>query len=677
MDRIRKGRVPTRPMVPSSLKSQDGACNQHFGTIVSAPDLLDASSKPQDRVGQRGKGRSRWKARELSASSSSEQNRSASLERSRPEGLNFTAENTTAEVGDTTECVQLVDNRDIIGEAAETDDNVACASRNTETEKEEAIMKRLLELELSGSEHDMPELDQERNKQEQSDEVVALQAIFGEDFVVLEANEGLSQTRMISIHVEVSTNLNVFMKLQSYLNNTQNSIPRLPVPEWAASSDDSDLNVGRPVDKLHVCTLQFLPPIHLVYRLPRSYPSHSPPTFILSACWLNHRMLSSLCQVLDTLWEQQAGEVVIYSWAEWLRSSCLSHLGITDQLDLDICEKDGQDKRALSTPDVDIPWLVHYNEEQENNEFLKAVHTCFICFTEQLGKDFVRLACKHNFCYECMLSYAKINVKEGTVKKLQCPDTSCKSVIPPSILKHLLEEDEFNRWECLVLQKTLDSMVDVVYCPRCEIMCIEDEDHHAQCSGCFFSFCSLCKGSRHVGQDCMSTEARLRILQERQEVSKSGEARRRREQDIVNELLSMKYMQQETKQCPSCKMAISKVEGCNKVTCANCGQYICYRCNKAIEGYDHFREGCVLFDQSEIERWEYQMNVRQGAHNDASEHWRPCPNCRQLNLKIQNNNHIYCVACQNHFCALCRRMVRRSSEHYGVGPNKCRQHSSD
>lgn len=143
---------------------------------------------------------------------------------------------------------------------------------------------------------------------------------------------------------------------------------------------------------------------------------------------------------------------------------------------------------------------------------------------------------------------------------------------------------------------------------------------------------------------------------------------------------------------------------------------------------------CVLFDQEEIDRWEQQLNVQQlqqqnplqrapnalaglGAHRI-----RPCPNCRQPNFKVEiylqkpngmfhstsvcyfkvylfasnlrrgdthrnngtpflcdlqegNNNHIFCWACQNHYCALCYKMVRRSAEHYGA--NKCRQHTAD
>jgi E3 ubiquitin-protein ligase RNF14 len=112
-----------------------------------------------------------------------------------------------------------------------------------------------------------------------------------------------------------------------------------------------------------------------------------------------------------------------------------------------------------------------------------------------------------------MQTYCKIHVKEGSVLKLTCPDTKCEGVVSPNILKTLLGEDEFDRWEKLLLQRTLDAMNDLVYCPRCETACLEDESNEAVCPSCLFSFCTLCKSHRHVGKQCMTAEERIRMLE--------------------------------------------------------------------------------------------------------------------------------------------------------------------
>ena len=81
----------------------------------------------------------------------------------------------------------------------------------------------------------------------------------------------------------------------------------------------------------------------------------------------------------------------------------------------------------------------------------------------------------------------------------------------------------------------------------------------------------------------------LYSVQERRKGREAGQDQAAREADLLNEVRSLQAITRDSRRCPRCGMAISKIEGCNKMTCSQCQSYFCYRCGKGIDGYDHFR----------------------------------------------------------------------------------------
>ncbi|TVU15933.1 hypothetical protein EJB05_39477, partial [Eragrostis curvula] len=491
------------------------------------------------------------------------------------------------------------------------------------------------------------------NQQRQEDELVALEAIYGDDLAIFE-NKGGFRYFQIYIRYDVADGIELCAKLSS-----------ANVCATDPGCSDGTGHGDKSEEFFYTCNFECLPPLILTCLLPLSYPSKDPPYFVVTAKWMDGPYVSQLCKMLDTIWAELAGQEVIYQWVDWLQNLSRSYIWVDGNMTLgpDVVTYNGDNRAISRTNSLEsiIPLMLRYSSSKSYQAFLDDLHMCMICLNQGKGSNFVRLSCQHLFCMKCMETLCRMHVKEGSVFQLICPDTKCSASIPPYLLKRLLSEEEFERWDRLVLQKALDSMSDLVYCPRCAVGFLKDESNNAHCPECSFIFCSSCKEPCHPGKQCVTLEEKI----QRQQASG-----RITEGEMAQELLNMKEAYKDVRLCPKCRMAIAKTEGCNKVVCGNCGQYFCFRCGKAIDGYEHFKGDCKLYAQRDTAGWEKQMEAMQHKRQMRIQS-RPlggyvrCPKCRARNFK-DNEKYLFCWACRVSYCTLCRRKVEdMKAGHYG------------
>lgn len=391
---------------------------------------------------------------------------------------------------------------------------------------------------------------------------------------------------------------------------------------------------GEKQTEYNVC---FLPPLVLNFEFPEDYPSTSPPVYTLSSKWMTRAQMSSLCRRLDELSEENQGCVILFTWIQFLKEEVVDFLGIESPLEVPRAKSSDQRKKSESavsdkneekkhdikkTPDccssvvpldsravtlldprLDLlPQLLDFDEAQRQRLFDGKVFCCGICFSEKLGAACLCFKeCQHVYCKACMSEYFQIQIKDGNVQCLNCPEPKCSSVATPLQVKQLVGEELFARYDRLLLQSTLDLMADVVYCPRVSCgtpVMVEPDSTMGICSGCQYAFCTLCKMGYHGVSHCKLPTEELRDLRD-EYLSASMEGKKFMEQRFgkkiiqraVEESFSRDWLDENCKNCPRCGTNIQKADGCNKMTCTSCKQYFCWLCLGALSRgnpYSHF-----------------------------------------------------------------------------------------
>lgn len=88
-----------------------------------------------------------------------------------------------------------------------------------------------------------------------------------------------------------------------------------------------------------------------------------------------------------------------------------------------------QDIESLSSL---IRELLDFDQAQREKCFNSKVYLCNICFSEKIGVECMYfLDCKHVYCKTCLKDYFEIQIKDGQVHCLNCPEPKCSSAATP------------------------------------------------------------------------------------------------------------------------------------------------------------------------------------------------------------------------------------------------------
>ena len=144
-------------------------------------------------------------------------------------------------------------------------------------------------------------------------------------------------------------------------------------------------------------------------------------------------------------------------------------------------------------------------------------------------------------------------------------------------------------------------MGDVVYCPRCNLAVVIDDDETsrlAHCANCYFAFCTDCHKQWHPTELCFEElsdsedeetskkKGKKKKEKKKPETEDAALKRQRRQQEQHKREMSnvsfirMMKLKGTYQYCPKCRMAVERVSGCDMMHCSQCGASFCWRCGK-------------------------------------------------------------------------------------------------
>lgn len=192
-------------------------------------------------------------------------------------------------------------------------------------------------------------------------------------------------------------------------------------------------------------------------------------------------------------------------------------------------------------------------------------YQCKICNLNPA--DFIIPTCLHKFCESCIKSYLSLNITEGQVLNLTCPEQDCCELITQSLINSLVPELS-QKFQDFSISKQKESDPNFRWCPKlnCSGFDIKSGSNKLECNKCKFKFCFNCSEAWHK-KSC---------------------------KDLI-------ASNKQIKKCPNCQIFIEKKTGCPEMKCTVCSFRFCWLCSQGLQ--NHSIKKCFLRSKNSKFYW--------------------------------------------------------------------------
>lgn len=345
----------------------------------------------------------------------------------------------------------------------------------------------------------------------------------------------------------------------------------------------------------------------------------------LTSSWIEDDNLTTIIDKINLLIKENHDDMVLYSLCDYMVLQCRYEF---DSLIFG--------NYSITTQDfARFKHIALTCERLRLETFDKSTFDCCICLDIFPGSQGVLLHCDHSLCMHCFKEYAQRALKEDLTKLQcpQCPQVMIKdhAIMPIAEVKailfkegltredllHVLTEEEYIEYNKQRMDSTFQKFNQMFpiassQCPRCLFWLFHDDadDLLMRCNNCSLAYCFACNHSWHgTTNDCgapvhvIPLPIVIMLIDENQPKYLMDQYGKRYGHKTlrlaIKDELDMREMRRMVEEsddimlCPKCEMAVTKLDGCNKMKCQICQQNFCYLCGLDLykeNPYVHFND---------------------------------------------------------------------------------------